>query len=475
LSCSLGLDESLIGKGINDGGTNLVDATGADADDGGGGGGDDGTLPDIDPVGGTCATDEECKGTAGCLKAKCDLSRHACVLDSCRSACASAACDVAAKTCGTAAPYHYKVAQFPVGAAIGCKGVGRRCFTAIYPFVFVGTANGALAFAAHDPQSASPATVPLTGLTFVPTQIVGSGNRVFFVGTPVGTGAVSRIQIAYADVPQDPFATEIEVKTFLATYGRPATAPVNLIARGGDTALLANGPFDGGLAGAAIVEPPLADPVTIAVKDVSMPLGAAIVAVSGSRAILGRAVDAGPELFVLEGAGTGAQGNLGPAVPLKSGTPSGGGYYGQSADGAVFWQQLSMTAAAPMVPAKLRAAKAFFLFAGNEAPLGTPAGLDVEIFNVEAGTPMVGPVALLDANNALVTTAVLGDTKQSNVSFVTRTPFAVVKNADGKPRRFPIPLPVAQLSPAGSNGIGYVLAVDPAAPNVYVFDPACAP
>jgi len=37
---------------------------------------------------------------------------------------------------------------------------------------------------------------------------------------------------------------------------------------------------------------------------------------------------------------------------------------------------------------------------------------------------------------------------------------------------------VNQLAAAGSNGLGYVLAVDPSAPTaptIYVFDPACAP
>ena len=52
------------------------------------------------------------------------------------------------------------------------------------------------------------------------------------------------------------------------------------------------------------------------------------------------------------------------------------------------------------------------------------------------------------------------------------------ENADNSPRRSQIPLPVGQLAAAGSNGLGYVLAVDPGAPmapTVYVFDPGCAP
>jgi hypothetical protein len=86
---------------------------------------------------------------------------------------------------------------------------------------------------------------------------------------------------------------------------------------------------------------------------------------------------------------------------------------------------------------------------------------------------------MLDAKTAMVTTAnPANPAAVSNVSFVTRQPLALVKNADMSPRRFAITLSVAQLAAAGSNGLGYLLAVDPAAPTapqVHVFDPACAP
>jgi hypothetical protein len=87
---------------------------------------------------------------------------------------------------------------------------------------------------------------------------------------------------------------------------------------------------------------------------------------------------------------------------------------------------------------------------------------------------------MLDSKTAMV--AVASPTNpgmQTNIEFVTRSPTpAIVKNADMSPRRFPITLAVSQLAAAGSHGLGYVLAVDPAAPTaptVHVFDPACAP
>ncbi|HSO34859.1 MAG TPA: hypothetical protein VLT33_20155, partial [Labilithrix sp.] len=230
-SCSLGLDESLIGR-VAEGGVDESSVVDSFVVEGG-----DGALPPINPEAGVCTKDEDCKGTAGCLTARCDVPRKACVLQVCRTpTCNSAACDVPTAKCGAAKPYKYRAAQFPVGAAIGCGGALGRCFAAVYPYVFVGTSNGVVAFAANDPQSATPPAIPLAGLGFVPTQIVASGSRVYFLGTPVGAGASSRVPMAYADVPPDPFAAKIAVTTILATYNRPASDPVTLFPRGNDTA-----------------------------------------------------------------------------------------------------------------------------------------------------------------------------------------------------------------------------------------------
>jgi hypothetical protein len=87
---------------------------------------------------------------------------------------------------------------------------------------------------------------------------------------------------------------------------------------------------------------------------------------------------------------------------------------------------------------------------------------------------------MLDSKTAMVTTSAPGNPGAlTNVGFVTRgATVSIVKNADNTPRRFPITLSVNQLAAAGSHGLGYILAVDPAAPaapTVHVFDPACAP
>jgi hypothetical protein len=480
-SCSLGLDESLIGR-VDEAGA--VDApvveTAAPVDAGG-----DSTLPPIQPEGGVCTQDSDCKGTGGCLTAKCDLPRKACVFDVCRDqACSSAACDEAAMKCGAAKPYKYRASQFAVGAQIGCGGNLGRCFAAVYPFVFVGTTNGVLAFAADDPQNPTPTSVPITGLGFVPNQIIASGSRMYFLGTPAGAGAMSRVPIAYVDVPPNPFANKIRVTTVLAAFSRPASDPVTLFPRGNDTALLVDQSVNAAYASAA-VEPPLPEPVMLTSNPVAVSAQASPLAVSGSRLVVGQVTGAGTPIFAfVNGAGSATATTTMDTVIATAAPATGPTFFAQSADGALFWAYLSLTSPpgqpGPPFPA-IRAAKGYFLVADGNAAFDPAAGIDLEVYGgAPLGTPSVGPVALLDSKTAMVTVASPANpTMQSNVEFVTRTPaLAIVKNADMSPRRFPITLAVSQLAAAGSNGLGYVLAVDPqapAAPTVYVFDPACAP
>jgi hypothetical protein len=480
-SCSLGLDESLIGREVEAG---LPDApvveTGAPFESG-----TDSTLPPILPEGGLCTKDDDCKGTAGCLVAKCDLPRKACVLDVCREpVCNSAACDMTAQKCATAKPYKYRASQFPVGAQIGCGGVVGRCFAAVYPYVFVGTANGVVAFAADDPQNATPASVPITGLGFVPNQIVASGSRVYFLGTPAGAGPSSRVPIAYADVPPNPFATKIPVVTVLAAWNRPASDPVGLFPRGNDTALLVDLNVATAYASAPI-EPPLTEPVTLTSTGIAFTASSTPLAASGSRLIVGQINPSTTPIFAfVNGAGSATAMTTADA-PVPTATPaSGPQFFAQSADGAVFWAYVALTSPPPfpLGGPGIRAARGYFLVADSAATAFDPAaGLDLEVYGgAPLGTPSVGAVAMLDSKTAMVAVASPANpTMQTNIEFVTRTPaLAIVKNADMSPRRFPITLAVSQLAAAGSNGLGYVLAVDPAAPaapTVYVFDPACAP
>ncbi|MDB5213333.1 MAG: hypothetical protein JWO86_1260, partial [Myxococcaceae bacterium] len=380
-------------------------------------------------------------------------------------------------------PYKYRASQFPVGAQIGCGGSLGRCFAAVYPFVFVGTTNGVRAFAAADPQNVAPASVPVIGLGFVPNQIIASGSRVYFLGPAAGAGTTSRVSIAYVDVPPDPFADKIHVTTVLAAFDRPAADPLTLFPRGNDTALLVDGNVAASYPSAPI-EPPLVEPVSFASTTIAITPSSTPLAMSGSRLIVGKIDPAQNALFAfVNGAGS-ATPMTTPDTPIATAGPmTTPQFFAQSADGAVFWAYIALTAPPPYpMGALIRAAKGYFLVAdGTAAAFDPAAGIDLEVYGgAPVGTPSVGPVAMLDSKTAMVTVASPANpTMQTNVEFITKSPaLAIVKNADMSPRRFPITLPVSQLAAAGSNGLGYVLAVDPmtpTAPTVYVFDPGCAP
>ena len=480
-SCSLGLDESLIGREVEAGLTDApVAETGPPVESG-----TDSALPPIQPEAGICTKDEDCKGTAGCLTAKCDLPRKACVFDVCRDpACNSAVCDMTAQQCGAARPYKYRASQFPVGAQVGCGGQLGRCFAAVYPYVFVGTTNGVLAFAADDPQNPTPASVPVTGLGFVPNQIIASGSRVYFLGTPVGAGPSSRLPIAYADVPPTPFAVKIPVETVLAAWNRPAGDGISLLPRGNDTALLVDLNVATAYASAPI-EPPLTEPLALTSTGIAFTASSTPLAMSGSRLVVGQINPGASAIFAFVNAAGSATPVTTADTPIPTAAPATTPqFFAQSADGAVFWAYVSLTQGPPFPVGgpTIRAARGYFLVADDAAAAFDPAaGIDLEVYGAPpAGTPSIGPVAMLDSKTAMVAVASPGNpTMQTNIEFVTRTPaLAIVKNADMSPRRFPITLAVSQLAAAGSNGLGYVLAVDPgapAAPTVYVFDPACAP
>jgi hypothetical protein len=322
----------------------------------------------------------------------------------------------------------------------------------------------------------------------LPSQIIASGSRVYFLGTPVATGTSSRVPLAWADVPPDPFATKIAATTVLASYNRPATDPLTLFPRGNDTALLVDMNVAApSLYATAPIEPPLVEPVIINSSSTAFTAGATPVGVSGSRLIMETGIGiAGAASFGFVNAAGSATPQTLPDVPITTATPMYPAQaYASSADGAFFWTHSSLNVPPSGPPPVLvRAAKGYFLVADGAANFDPAAGIDLENYPpalpappaIGPGTPVVGPVAMLDAKTAMVTTAFPANPAAfTNVQFVDRQPLAV-RTA----QKFQITLPIGQLAAAGSNGLGYILANDVAQPvgstlSVYVFDPGCAP
>jgi hypothetical protein len=483
VSCSLGLDESKIASQADAAPGDDVtqpDSSSGDAADGGPG---DGATAVV-----ACGKDEDCVAPNACAKGRCDLVAKRCVYDVCRPmACNASACDPATKACGAPVPYKFNVTKFQVG-------VPAQRMVAVYPWLFVQTAVGVVAFNISEPTLPTPPKVTISNLGFVPNQMVATDNRVFFMSGPNGPAniATSTVPIAYVDVPPDPFATKIEAKGTLATFSRPGSEGVVMIPRENDTVLLysttGGGPQP--VYNATIVQPPFVEPVTFTTTPLLYQAGVApLNVISGSRFLM-QAYDGNSGVFVF-GLVTAA----GTTMPMNGGTYSfaDAGPHGTSQTfamgpgGSVFWSSASLTEPPsnpdpPEIVPLTRAARAQFLFANGAGDYDRPSSFDMEVYTnppVGPGAQSVGPAALLDPDTALVLTAARENPgAQTSVQVAKRVPLGLVK--DGAVARRAV-LPVALgtfVAAAGANGIGYAVANESMpGPNatVYVFAPDCLP
>ncbi len=470
-SCSLDLDESLIDKS-RDGGDTLADVGPQDGTSGDGGGDSGGP---VGPEPASCTSDDACKTDHGCLKGKCDLTRKSCVYDVCRpSACNAAACEQNARTCGAPAPYKLKASQFSVGAQISCA----KCAAAVHPWLFVVTSTGVVAFNVSNPANQTPPQAPVVGLGFIPNALVQSGNRVWMLGGATG-GGPSRIQLAYVDVPADPFATKIAAHTVLASYNRPAEGTW-LFPRGGDSALLVS---QAAQFPSVELVAPLNEPASLTATPLLPPQNFAPSAVSGKRLLLSAVVNQAASFVFIDDAGS-TNPTTGAAVNLAdAGAVSIQRTFAQSPDGAIFWAT-GVHQGAPVTTT--RAARGYFLVPGANGPIEGNAGVDIEVYNADAvgaNAAIFGgnqaTAAMLDSKTVMIATQARENDQQTAVQFVQREPLGLVKDGDA-PRRQLLPSPIGFFAAAtASNGVGYLVANDqggqmPSA-TVYVFDPACAP
>lgn len=460
VSCSLDLDESLLEP--RDAGFEAEpEPVEAGAED---------VLPPP-PEGGTCTRDEDCKTSHGCLQGRCDLGRGVCAYDVCKTpACNSAACDTTTQQCGAPQPYRYRAGSFAVGGTV-CP----RCVAAVHPWLVVLTATGPVAFNVSDPQSSSPPRVPVVGLGFYPTQLVQSGSRVFFLGQNQGLPDETRLPIAWIDMPADPFATQLEATSVLATYNRPQET-TTAYSKEGDGLILS------GAAAASypssIVQPPLTEPLTITATPITFTAGFAPVAVSGSRLVLRQNANGTVSFGLIDAVGTATPGTQQDVVVADAGLVSGSETFAQLPGGAVFYLTNSITAPPSPGPSQARALRGYFLIAdGTAAPEGSVA-VDVEVYDVGTppppGSAFAGPTAMLDPGNVLVTGAARENLAQTSVQFVRREPLGLVSE-DGGTKRTVLPIAISTIvGAAASNGIGYVVANDVVNDaTVYVFDPRC--
>lgn len=476
-ACSLGLDESLIDK-KDAAVTPTIDANLPD-----------GTIvtesgvPET-PNGQACKVDTDCVAANACLTGTCDQSRGTCAYNVCRpAACQVGVCDQSKKTCSAPAAYKELAAQFALPAPVQ-GGV-----IAAYPWLFVSTLLGVFAYNVGNVALVNPATVPITGLGFVPFSMTRSGNRIWLNGqsySPPNVTGSSALPIAYIDIPADPFTTSIAANTHVIAYNRPAESE-GVLARDGQTALLFSGVATNP---SSVLTAPFTDPVSLTATPLTIPMGFGLVSMSGTRLLLSSVTDGSASFQFINGAGSATPTN-GSTVTIAdaaiAGNASGGRTFAQATDGTVFWLTGVNNPAAgqPPVVSTTNRVRGYFLVADGKSEISAGvSGVDIEVFaNADDTTTVgagggVGPVGLLDNATALVTTAskdAPGTT--TAVQFVKRTPLAVSA-------RTTIPTAIGNVrGVTGSNGLGYIAvnepgavpATDPQTGHIYVLDLACPP
>ena len=475
--CSLGLDPSKADAPVDDGGI-PPGQDGAPPPDVAF---PDGVAPPDSSVdaGPGCNVDGDCVAPNACLTPRCDTSRHLCVYDVCKQAqaCSRAACNVATHTCGAPATVPYQVGSFKVAPGpVGCGGVPGRCLAAVAPFVFVGTANGVFAYSTANPANPAPAAIPVSGLPFAPASIVASGARVYFVGGVLGGG---RIQIAWLDVPADPFATLLAAHSVLVTSQL-----------GSVTSLFSAAP----LAGAYVTQNDpaklyptalLGSPLNLATVNALPNTGAAAnvtpVATSGSRMILYRFTQQGaqvsPLFSLVTGTGsataaTGAEQNLAADEGPVWGQPA-MVQFAQGANGGLLWGVPFVQIGSP--PAGVKGARVTWLLADDKDPV-LQAKLHVDVETSDPGyvpidQPVSGPIAWLDPDNALVLAEAPANLSTTSVQVASKAggTASVVPS-----KRVVLPIAAGKSGVAAAGGYAYVLAADAAdSATAYVFAPSC--
>lgn len=429
-----------------------------------------------------CKSNPDCKSPNGCLTGKCDTSKGKCDYTLCpTTSCNAAVCDNGTHTCSAPAAYGFHAGTFHVALGnIGCGGGGagaRRCFAAVYPFVFVGTTNGVVAYPVGDPTSAAPPSIPVGGLPFFPSFIVANSlanpPTIYFVGAVAGTGPDYKVPIASLSVPTDPTVTQMTATTVFDTLQVPSVDIVLPDASGGIYLVRADAAKS---YPAARVTAPLKDLDTLAFAPTAgLPANSGVAAASGTRLVTFRQENGATfdTFFSLEtAAATGSAQNAGEQSTLASmGETYAPSYLAQSPNGGLLWSTASVNTPDGGPNQTVSARLAWVLQDQNATKFDATTHVDVQSYGLTGlGGDLPGPAAWVDDNTAIVISAPQSNTAQSLVQVATRngTP-SIAPN-----RSFQLAFHPSELAVTASGGFGYVLTPDQTAgANVHVFGTSC--
>ena len=418
-ACKLQLDAGLIDKkadagggggsgGSGGGGVGGAPDSGPDA-----GGGSGGTTPDA----GACDADPQCKIDAGCVEGVCQSGKCAYRFCPAKSACEGRACS--ANKCATATSYGFGASSFALPADVGCNGSAARCIAALDNFVFVSTSDGQLlGYRTDDPASPTPITVAQP--TFTVNRLVAAEGRLL----ALSTAANGTMSLAWFDVPADPLATQVTATNVTVSI---AQNPSQVHPASGNGFFLTTGTAATGFPTALITPPISGAGATLTLyPNQGLDVTASVVASSGARLVAFRVDTSGPApkpvFSLLASAGT-SNAQAGTEQPLALEVPAalGAHAFASGYDGSVLW----LTNRVFHDDAGTALTNAVVLrwpLAGTGDSFDGSLEVDVATYpDTDAGTALRGPMALIDANTAIVSATNASNPTQTVVRAVTKS------------------------------------------------------
>ena len=480
--CSLGLDPALMkaaptpsdAAAANVGGRDAQADQGSAASPEAGAAPDSASTPTSNPPGTTCNTDADCASTlfpGACVtSATCDPTYHVCMFDVCNvGACAVASCDLLAKTCSQPVDTDFTISVFPIVSG-GVGGTSPAvAIAAAYPFLFVLTTNGVVAYDVANPTGNVPAMVTLHGLPFIPTSILASGRRVYFVSDVQGGGPTYRQAVAWIDVPGNPFLTSLDAQAAFIETTESTLVSALVTSDGIDLV------YDGAFDPTASLAAPIADSMFVVSAPIaSLPADAGIVAASGDDLVSYRYASGHHPAFALI---SGIAANSGMASPEHAvsayGPVDNQASFASGQDGTVLWESAPLRTTDAGVTSDIVSARLAWLAPTDDGGLfDTTVYADLESYPDASGVTVVGPAVWIDANTSVALAATREDLGSTSVQVFDRATGAVMAGKRGL-----IPAPPGSLGVAASGGFIYVLAEDDATnhtASVYVLAPGCS-
>ncbi|MDP9150390.1 MAG: hypothetical protein M3O36_10685 [Myxococcota bacterium] len=388
--------------------------------------------------------------------------------------------------CTPTATYHFVATHFAVGAAAAPRSSlsgplsappYAEAIAAAYPYVFIVTPGGVIAFDVSSPVNGAPRRVPISFLPAGVVAAVALGPLVYFVAGVSGSPNGAYQAVAWLDVTgtagamslQAHLAPQLQVTPMAPQVPTSITSLFNVLPA------WPMGIFLVYYSNNEATYYPTAETATPSASDTLVPFwnqalvtGAELAVASGSRLIAYTYDSLQPKLALVSGAGTsGASVSPQTTAPIPAARQAA---FASNPGGAVLWTSALVTS--PTSP--ITAARLTRLLSDGSATVFAASGaantfVDLEHYaGVAQASTVVAPPVWLDGKRALglaLDHAALSDTAVHVVTCDTSLALA--------PGFASLPIDPATVGAASSNGLAYALGARNGRWTVYVLAPAC--